>query len=62
MGRKEKLKEAKAIFDIEIQSIVNETDKWRQFLEFSSKFYKYSFSETLMFAQRDDVINIRGME
>lgn len=63
MGRKEKLKEAKAIFDIEIQSIVNETDKWRQFLEFSSKFYKYSFSENLlMFAQRDDVIMCATLE
>lgn len=63
MGRKEKLKEAKVIFDIEIQSIVNETDKWRQFIEFSSKFYKYSFSENLlMFAQRDDVTMCATLE
>ncbi len=63
MGRKEKLKEAKVIFDIEIQSIVNETDKWRQFLDFSSKFYKYSFSEKLlMFAQRDDVTMCATLE
>lgn len=56
MGKKEKINEAKAIYDIEISSMLNDVNRWKNFLNFSSEFYKYSFMENLlMFAQRPDV-------
>lgn len=56
MGRKEKINEAKLIYDIELSAMQNDVERWKKFLEFSSEFYKYSFIETLlMFAQRPDV-------
>lgn len=56
MNKKEKINEVKAIYDIEISNMLDDVDRWKQFLDFSSKFYKYSFAENLlMFAQRPTV-------
>lgn len=56
MGKKEKINEAKKIYEIELSAIQNDVNRWKNFLKFSSEFYKYSFIENLlMFAQRPDV-------
>ena len=56
MGRKEKINEAKVIYEIELSAMQNDVNRWKEFLKFSSEFYKYSFIENLlMFAQRPDV-------
>ena len=63
MGRKEKINEARTIFEIEIASMLQDSEKWKQFLDFSSEFYKYSFPENLlMFAQRPDVTMCATLE
>jgi len=56
LSRKENLKKAKKIFEIESKKMINDSKKWLEFLEFSSRFYKYSFTENLlMFAQAPEV-------
>lgn len=63
MGQKERINEAKFIYDIEISAMLNDTERWKKFLDFSSEFYKYSFMENLlMFAQRPDVTMCATME
>lgn len=63
MGRKEKINEAKVIYDIELSAMQNDVERWKKFLEFSSEFYKYTFIENLlMFAQRHDVTMCATME
>lgn len=63
MGQKEKINEAKAIYDIEMSAMLNDVNRWKKFLDFSSEFYKYSFMENLlMFAQRPDVTMCATME
>ena len=63
MGRKEKINEAITIFEIEIASMLQDSERWKQFLDFSSEFYKYSFPENLlMFAQRPDVTMCATLE
>ena len=63
MGRKEKINEARTIFEIEIASMVADSNRWKKFLDFSSEFYKYSFTENLlMFAQRPNVTMCATLE
>ena len=63
MSRKDKISEAKTIYEIELSAMLNDTERWRKFLEFSSEFYKYSFVENLlMFAQRPEVTMCATME
>lgn len=63
MGRKERINEARAIFENEISSMLQDSNKWKRFLDFSSQFYKYSFTENLlMFAQRPEVTMCATLE
>ena len=63
MGQKEKINEAKVIYDIEMSAMLNDVNRWKKFLDFSSEFYKYSFIENLlMFAQRPDITMCATME
>lgn len=63
MGRKENLNKAKEIYENIIQEISSDKNKWKEFLEFSSKFYKYSFTENLlMFGQNKDVTMCATLE
>lgn len=63
MTLKEKINEAKVIYDIEISSILNDKNRWKSFLDFSSGFYKYTFMENLlMFAQKPDVTMCATLE
>lgn len=56
MSIKEKINEAKTIYDIELSALMQSKEKWQKFLDFSSEFYKYSFMENLlMFAQKPEV-------
>lgn len=56
MGRKENLIKAKEIYKNTMQDIISDKNKWKEFIEFSSKFYKYSFTENLlMFGQDKNV-------
>ena len=53
VGRKENLIKAKEIYKNTMQDIISDKNKWKEFIEFSSKFYKYSFTENLlMFGQK----------
>ncbi|MEG2235133.1 MAG: SNF2-related protein [Clostridia bacterium] len=63
MSIKEKINEAKTIYDIEISSLIKEKDMWKKFLDFSSEFYKYSFMENiLMYAQSPNVTMCATLE
>ena len=63
MGRKENLNKAKEIYENIMQEISSDKNKWKEFLEFSSKFYKYSFTENLlMFGQNKDVTMCATLE
>lgn len=63
MGRKENLNKAKDTYKNIMQQISSDKNKWKEFLEFSSKFYKYSFTENLlMFAQNSDVTMCATLE
>lgn len=56
MGRKENLNKAKEIYNDVMNEICKDKKNWKEFLEFSSKFYKYSFTENLlMFGQNKNV-------
>lgn len=56
MGRKENLNNAKQIYQKVMNDISTDKEQWKEFLEFSSKFYKYSFTENLlMFGQDKDI-------
>ena len=48
MGRKESLNQAKEIYAEVLTDIINDKNKWKEFLDFSSRFYKYSFVENLL--------------
>ena len=63
MGRKENLNKAKDTYKNIMQQISSDKNKWKEFLEFSSKFYKYSFTENLlMFAQNPNVTMCATLE
>ena len=63
MGRKENLNKAKDTYKNIMQQISSDKNKWKEFLEFSSRFYKYSFTENLlMFAQNPDVTMCATLE
>lgn len=63
MGRKENLNKAKEIYENIMQEISSDKNKWKEFLEFSSKFCKYSFTENLlMFGQDKDVTMCATLE
>lgn len=63
MGRKENLANARNIFSEVMQKISNDKEEWKEFLRFSSKFYKYSFTENLlMYAQNKDVTMCATLE
>lgn len=63
MGRKENLNKAKEIYENVMKEISSDKNRWKEFLEFSSKFYKYSFTENLlMFGQDKDVTMCATLE
>lgn len=63
MGRKENLIKAKETYKDIMQQISSDKNKWKEFLDFSSKFYKYSFTENLlMFAQNPKVTMCATLE
>ena len=63
MGRKENLNKAKDTYKNIMQQISSDKNKWREFLEFLSRFYKYSFTENLlMFAQNPNVTMCATLE
>lgn len=63
MGRKENLNKAKDTYKNIMQQISSDKNKWKEFLEFSSRFYKYSFTENLlMFAQNPNVTMCATLE
>lgn len=63
MGRKENLANARNIFFEIMMKISNDKKEWKEFLKFSSKFYKYSFTENLlMYAQNKDVTMCATLE
>ena len=63
MGRKENLIKAKETYKDIMQQISSNKNKWKEFLDFSSKFYKYSFTENLlMFAQNPKVTMCATLE
>ena len=63
MTLKEKINEAKVIYDIEISAILKDKNRWKKFLNFSSGFYKYTFMENLlMFAQKPNVTMCATLE
>lgn len=63
MGRKENLNKAKDTYKSIMQQISSDKNKWKEFLEFSSRFYKYSFTENLlMFAQNPNVTMCATLE
>lgn len=63
MGRKESLNQAKEIYADVLTDIINDKNKWKEFLDFSSRFYKYSFVENLlMFGQDKDVTMCATLE
>lgn len=63
MGRKENLIKAKEIYKDIMQQISSDKNMWKEFLDFSSKFYKYSFTENLlMFAQNPKVTMCATLE
>ena len=63
MGRKENLIKAKETYKDIMQQISSDRNKWKEFLDFSSKFYKYSFTENLlMFAQNPKVTMCATLE
>lgn len=63
MTLREKINEAKVIYDIEISAILNDKNRWKSFLDFSSGFYKYTFMENLlMFAQKPNVTMCATLE
>ena len=63
MSRKENLNKAKNTYKDIMQQISSDKNKWREFLEFSSRFYKYSFAENLlMFAQNPNVTMCATLE
>ena len=63
MGRKENLANARNIFFEIMMKISNDKEEWKEFLKFSSKFYKYSFTENLlMYAQNKDVTMCATLE
>lgn len=63
MGRKENLNKAKDTYKSIMQQISRDKTKWKEFLEFSSRFYKYSFTENLlMFAQNPNVTMCATLE
>lgn len=63
MGRKESLNQAKEIYENVLTNIINDKNKWKEFLDFSSRFYKYSFVENLlMFGQDKDVTMCATLE
>lgn len=63
MGRKENLTSAKNIFYEIMKKISSNKEQWKEFLKFSSKFYKYSFTENLlMYAQNKNVTMCATLE
>lgn len=63
MGRKENLNKAKDTYKSIMQQISSDKNKWKEFLEFSARFYKYSFTENLlMFAQNPNVTMCATLE
>lgn len=63
MTLKEKINEAKVIYDIEISAMLKDKNRWKKFLDFSSGFYKYTFMENLlMFAQKPNVTMCATLE
>ena len=50
-NKREKLNVAKQIYQDVMNRICNDKEEWKAFLEFSSKFYKYSFTENLLLAR-----------
>lgn len=63
MSRKENLSKAKEIYENVMKEISSDKNKWKEFLEFSSKFYKYSFTENLlMFGQDKDITMCATLE
>lgn len=63
MGRKESLNQAKEIYADVLTDIINDKNKWKEFLDFSSRFYKYSFVENLlMFGQDKNVTMCATLE
>lgn len=55
-NKREKLNAAKQIYQDVMNRICSDKEEWKAFLEFSSKFYKYSFTENLlMFGQDRDI-------
>lgn len=55
-SKREKLNAAKQIYEDVMNRISSDKEEWKAFLEFSSKFYKYSFTENLlMFGQDRDI-------
>ena len=56
MSYKESLKFAKEIYDTQLDKIRQNSTEWKQYLDFASNFYKYSFAETLLiYAQNPNV-------
>ena len=56
MSRKESLANARNLFSEIMEKISSDKEEWKAFLRFSSKFYKYSFTENLlMYAQNRNV-------
>jgi len=63
MSRKESLIKAQETYKEIMQEVSSNKTKWKEFLEFSSKFYKYSFTENLlMFAQNPNVTMCATLE
>lgn len=63
MTLKEKINEAKVIYDIEISAILKDKNRWKKFLVFLQAFYKYTFMENLlMFAQKPNVTMCATLE
>ena len=63
MTRKEKINEVKVIYDIELSAMQNDVNRWKKFLDFSSEFYKYNFTENLlMFGQKPSVTMCATLE
>lgn len=63
MGRKENLKKAKEDYKNIMKEISSSKERWKEFLEFSSRFYKYSFTENLlMFSNNPNVTMCATLE
>jgi len=63
VGKRESLNKAREIYKNVIEEISNDKSKWKSFLDFSSKFYKYSFTENLlMFGQNKNITMCATLE